>query len=229
MPSTRTPARQARAGREQWPSLGGGIPAQRRALGAQGRNTVRKLLQAGLAEFDARGFHAVRVDDVVRRAQTSHGTFYLYFSNKEDLFKALLRDALREMKIITGEFPVVTRSQAGKAALRGWVQRYCDTHAGYAAVMRALSQAEIVGEEFWGDGLQALFRLTEAITTGMTAACHDDPPKPAELTALACVMMLERVSYLLSTAVRLPREEMAGRISTIIYAAFHSAPAAGRP
>ena len=58
---------------------------------AQGRQTLRNLLEAGLAEFDERGFQAVRVDDIVRRAQISHGTFYLYFSNKEDLFKALLR------------------------------------------------------------------------------------------------------------------------------------------
>src|SRR5579862_4199122 len=74
------------------PSLGGGAPAQDRELRAQGRETVRRLLEAGMVEFEDRGFHGVRVDDVVRRAGISHGTFYLYFSNKEDLFKALLKD-----------------------------------------------------------------------------------------------------------------------------------------
>jgi AcrR family transcriptional regulator len=44
-------------------------------------------VEAALAEFGEHGFQAVRVDDIVRRAQTSHGTFYLYFANKEDLFK----------------------------------------------------------------------------------------------------------------------------------------------
>src|SRR6185437_10932549 len=58
--------------RPRRPSLGGGIPAQGRELGVQGRLTVRRLLDAGLAEFDERGFQAVRVDDVVRRAKTSH-------------------------------------------------------------------------------------------------------------------------------------------------------------
>ena len=96
------------------PSLGGGTPAQERELGRQGRETVRKLLDAGLIEFDERGFQAVRVDDVVRRAKTSHGTFYLYFANKDDLFKTLLRDALNAMEIITGDFPVVTRNEAGR-------------------------------------------------------------------------------------------------------------------
>ena len=37
-------------------------------------------------------------------------------------------------------------------------------------MIRILSQADVVGEEVWGDGLQLLFRLAEAITQGMTAA-----------------------------------------------------------
>src|SRR5215475_2422484 len=233
----------AGAGRPKRPSLGGGRPAQDRELRAQGRQTVRRLLEAGLAEFDEHGFQAVRVDDIVRRAQTSHGTFYLYFANKDDFFKALLRDALHDMGVITDAFPVVTRNDAGRAALREWVQTFCETYAAHAAVIRILSQADLVGEEVWGDGLQLLFRLAEAITQGMTAASpHWQAPTPAgdadaqasggkaagdglaagggqpagdgqatgggggegqaaapaghaELTAVACLMMLERVNY----------------------------------
>src|ERR1035438_669076 len=95
------------------PSLGGGAPAQDRELRAQGRETVRRLLEAGMIEFEDRGFHGVRVDDVARRAGISHGTFYLYFSNKEDLFKALLKDALHDMEIVAGDFPAVTSDDTG--------------------------------------------------------------------------------------------------------------------
>ena len=230
-------ATRASGGHPRRPSLGGGRPAQDRALRAQGRQTVSRLLEAALAEFDERGFQPVRVDDIVRRAQTSHGTFYLYFANKEDIFKALLRDALDDMQTITDEFPVVTRNEAGRSALRRWVHGFCNTYAAHAAVIRALSQAEIVGEEVWGDGLQLLFRLAEAMTLGMTAAprqqaaaaqaaqAADGQPElagHAELTALACLMMLERVNYLLSAEVRLPKEEMVDRITAIMFAAFHA-------
>ena len=224
-PQVRTEGEASRAR----PSLGGGTPAQERELGRQGRQTVRKLLEAGLAEFDERGFQAVRVDDVVRRAKTSHGTFYLYFANKDDLFKTLLRDALHDMEIITGDFPVVTRNEAGREALRSWVRKFFDTYAAHASVIRILSTADVVGEEVYGDGLQLFFRIAEAITQGMTAAgraASDGPggiPEHAELTAVACLMMLERVNYLLSVEVRLPKEEMVDRLSAIIYAAFHSA------
>jgi AcrR family transcriptional regulator len=194
-------------------------------LRAQGRQTVQKLLDAGLTEFDERGFQAVRVDDVVRRAKISHGAFYLYFANKEDLFKALLSDALVDMAALTDEFPVVTRNEAGQAALRRWVDAFCDTYAAHASVIRILSQAEIVGEEVWGDGLQVMFKLSEAITQGMTAAAdaagHETPAGHAELTALALLMMIERINYLLTVEVRLPRDEMVDRLTAIIFAAFH--------
>ncbi|MGH3274914.1 MAG: TetR/AcrR family transcriptional regulator [Streptosporangiaceae bacterium] len=225
MPPPRAPAR------PKPPSLGGGEPAQGRALGRQGQRTVRKLLEAALVEFDERGFQAVRVDDVVRRANTSHGTFYLYFSNKDDLFRTLLRDALDDMQVITDEFPVVTRNESGKAALRHWVHRFCEVYAAHATIIRILSQADPVEEQVYGDGLRMLFRLAEAITQGMTAGASGGRPNDrsaahsehAELTAVACLMMLERVNYLLSAEVRLPREEMEDRVSAIMYAAFHLA------
>jgi AcrR family transcriptional regulator len=212
------------------PSLEGGTPAQERELGRQGRETVRKLLDAAMAEFNDKGFQAVRVDDVVRRAKTSHGTFYLYFANKDDLIKTLLRDALRDVEVITGDFPVVTSNEAGREALRRWVGQFFDTYAAHAPVLRILSSADDVNDEAYGEGLQLFFRVAEAITQGMTAAAaagRDGPdqrgiPEHAELTAVACLMMLERVNYLLSVEVRLPRDEMVDRLSAIIYAAFNT-------
>jgi AcrR family transcriptional regulator len=216
-------------GRSRQPSLGGGAPAQDRELRAQGRQTVQRLLEAGLAEFYERGFQGVRVDDVVRRAKTSHGTFYLYFKNKDDLFKALLRDALHDMEAITDAFPLVSRDEAGRAALRQWVSSFCETYAAHAAVIGILSQAELVGEEVWGDGMQVLYKLAKAMARGMTAT--SDTPSPdgqaglaeqAELTAFALLMMLERVNYLLSEEIPLPKDEMVDRLTAIIFAAFHS-------
>jgi AcrR family transcriptional regulator len=209
------------------PSRDGGVPALQRELGAHGRETVRRLLEAGLVEFEEAGFQAARVEDIVRRAKTSHGTFYLYFANKDDLFRTLLRDALVDMANITDEFPVVTSNDAGRATLRRWVTSFCDTYAVHATVIRLLSQAEIVGESVFSDGLQLFFRLSEVMTQGMTAA-QTSPAgegvtsEHAELTAVACLMMLERINYLMSAEVRLPREEMIDRLSAIIYAAFRS-------
>ena len=203
------------------PSLGGGTPAQDRELRAQGRETVRKLLEAGMIEFEERGFNGVRVDDVVKRAGISHGTFYLYFANKEDLFKALLRDALHDMEVVAGDFPVVTSDDTGVRLLRAWVRKFSAAYAAHGTVLRTLSSANAPGEMF-ADGLQLFFSLTEAMTTGMTAAAaaagrHQEN---AELTAFACLMMLERVNFVMTTEVQLPGDLMADKIADIMFAAF---------
>ena len=50
-----------------------------------------EIIAAALDLFVERGFAATRLDDVAARAGVSKGTLYLYFENKEDLFKAVVR------------------------------------------------------------------------------------------------------------------------------------------
>ena len=52
----------------------------------------QELLAAALGQFVERGFAATRLEDVARRAGVSKGTLYLYFANKEELFKAVVRE-----------------------------------------------------------------------------------------------------------------------------------------
>jgi len=51
-----------------------------------------ELLAAALESFVEHGYAATRLDDIASRAGVSKGTLYLYFANKEDLFKALVRE-----------------------------------------------------------------------------------------------------------------------------------------
>ncbi len=133
-----------------------------------------------MIEFEERGFGGVRVDDVVKRAGISHGTFYLYFANKEDLFKALLRDALHDMEIVAGDFPVVTSDATGLTVLRQWVRKFFQAYAAHATVIRILSSADLVPDEVFSEGLQLFFAIAEAMTTGMTAAAAGGGQAPGD-------------------------------------------------
>jgi len=53
-----------------------------------------EIVTAALEVFAERGFSAARLDDVAARAGISKGTLYLYFPSKEELFKAVVREAL---------------------------------------------------------------------------------------------------------------------------------------
>jgi AcrR family transcriptional regulator len=54
----------------------------------------QEILAAALASFAERGFAATRLDDVARRAGVTKGTLYLYFTNKAELFQAVVAQAL---------------------------------------------------------------------------------------------------------------------------------------
>lgn len=53
-----------------------------------------ELLASAIELFVERGFAATRLEDVARRAGVSKGTLYLYYTNKEDLFKAVVRQSI---------------------------------------------------------------------------------------------------------------------------------------
>lgn len=50
-----------------------------------------QILDAALKVFAERGFAAARLDDIARLAGLSKGTIYLYFPNKEALFREVIR------------------------------------------------------------------------------------------------------------------------------------------
>ncbi|MDX1511530.1 MAG: TetR/AcrR family transcriptional regulator, partial [Nitriliruptorales bacterium] len=135
----------------------GGAPAQERSLRAQGKKTVNKLLDAGIEVFGKRGFHATRVDDIVKAAKTSHGTFYLYFSNKEDLLGSLIAHCSEEMDALLETLGDVTPDAAGRAELREWLSRFAVLYEHYGPVIRAWAEvAETVNPEFAQRGAEML-------------------------------------------------------------------------
>src|ERR1700736_6685639 len=95
----------------------GGAPAKERELRERGQRTLAKLHAAGVEVFQRLGYQAARVDDIVKAAKTSHGTFYLYFSNKEDLFRTLVLDVATEMQTLAKTIGPITPDAAGCAEL----------------------------------------------------------------------------------------------------------------
>jgi AcrR family transcriptional regulator len=51
-----------------------------------------ELVAAALELFVEKGYAGTRLEDVAAQAGVSKGTLYLYFENKEDLFKAVVRE-----------------------------------------------------------------------------------------------------------------------------------------
>jgi AcrR family transcriptional regulator len=64
------------------------LPPSRREQKARRQDAI---LAAAFEVFSRHGYEAARIDDVARHAQIAKGTIYLYFRNKEQLFRAVVR------------------------------------------------------------------------------------------------------------------------------------------
>ena len=84
-----------------------------------------ELIDAAAAVFAERGYDATSVEEVIRRAGLSKGTFYFNFTDKEHLFLAVLQDRIddpaRALMAITanaaGSTPTAGTVSAGLDAL----------------------------------------------------------------------------------------------------------------
>ncbi|SRR2546421_7534462 len=198
-------------------STRGGAPAQERELRAQGKKTMRKLLDAAMAVLEKRGYHAARVDDIVKVARTSHGTFYLYFANKEDLFRALLIDVAEEVTALSETLGPITPDEAGYRELRAWLGRFSDMYLHYGPVIRAWTEAEVEGEDVGRMGEQVLATVATALISRIRDADPSADFDP-QVAALATVAMVERLHYyLLSRQLDVSRDDLLDTLAAVLH------------
>ena len=120
-----------------------------------------EILAAALESFAERGFAATRIEDVAARAGISKGTLYLYFDGKEELFKAVVRQAL---------LPNLARIEALAASFEGpsaaLLERLLLTVAGVAS-SRVGAIPKLVIAEAGNFPDLARFYLDEVVRRGL--------------------------------------------------------------
>lgn len=196
-------------------------PIQGRALRAQGRKTMGRLLDAGMRVFGERGVHAARVDDIVRAARTSHGTFYLYFPNKEALLRALAVECAQELDELHTTLGPVTPDDAGYAELRAFLERFFTTYRHYGPVIRAWMEGQVEDREVSRLGVKAFTDIATALGARMREA--GAPGNAATISSL--MALLERFAYfLVSRRLDFDSEVTLDTVATVVHRGFFSAP-----
>jgi AcrR family transcriptional regulator len=168
-----------------------------RTLRRQGEATRARILDTvpALAEI---GFQAARVDDVVRLAGVSHGTFYLYFSNKEDLFRAAAQQCAEEAAKLAASLGPVAPGDDGLDALREWLAGYIDFYRRHGVVVRAWTENQVTDRSLARLGAASFARIVETLRTAM-AMGSEAPPREVELRATALLALVERYAYIVTS------------------------------
>jgi AcrR family transcriptional regulator len=82
----------ARAAKGRQDAAGGEDATKPLPTTTRGRRSRQALLDAAKVVFARDGFADARITDIADAANAAHGSFYTYFSSKEEIFVALLRE-----------------------------------------------------------------------------------------------------------------------------------------
>ena len=103
------------------------------------------MLTAALELFSERGYHHVSMKAIAKRAEFALGTIYRFFSNKEDLYKALVTE------MVTDDHRILTEVLAGEddtlTVIRSYISAKSDFFADRITSLR-LYFAETRGASF---------------------------------------------------------------------------------
>lgn len=154
----------------------------------RGQKTRDRLLGAGSRVFSERGYHSTRVEDIVVEAKTSHGTFYLYFSSKQELFEVLAGEVVEELSTVADSCPDLSQD----ILVQEWLVRFEVVYEKRHAFLRTWIEAEIVSGEIGRLAEGIVTRFTQALTRRLEETPIGLAPRPA---AVILISMVERLEY----------------------------------
>jgi AcrR family transcriptional regulator len=138
---------------------------------------LRRLLDAAELEFGSRGFHETGITQITQRAGVALGTFYVYFSSKEEVFRALVADMGLVTRHALAEAVKGARDriEAERLGLEAYI-RFVRAHKG---LYRIIMEAQFVAPEAYREYYRAFAaaysqQLEQAAERGEISAGDND-------------------------------------------------------
>ena len=109
---------------------------------ARGARTRAKILVAAQETFGTPGYHRAGVTDITRAAGVAQGTFYTYFTSKEEILRELVMDLGHKLRAHLAAQVIGSgdRLEAEEQGLRAFLQYLAD----HPSLYRVLQEAQSV-------------------------------------------------------------------------------------
>lgn len=156
-----------------------------------GERTRERLMGSAIEVLAERGYHAARVDDIVTSADVSHGTFYLYFSNKDAMVFALAEKCAEELGGLVAQLGEVSPAVAGRREVRAWLADFVALYRTYGVVIRSWVE-QSANRELTRLGVESLASVSDVLIDRL----RETHPNDAELRVSALIAVMERFTYL---------------------------------
>jgi len=186
------------------------------------RETLRRIVDAASEVFADFGFDKATVAEIISRAGIGHGTFWLYFHNKEDLLRFMIQDMTSEFESFEWfredeqEGISVRSLEEVESIIRGVMgifARYSDIHPYIVSVSMESEDFRHALRELEQPFLSILEnKLREHLEKGW---CKDLDPT---ITSLIIVTMIEYTVVLwVNEGLEADRDDLIHNLSVIIY------------
>ncbi len=76
-----------------------------------------EIMDAALDVFLEKGYAATRLEDIAQKAKVTKGTLFIYFTNKEDLFRSLVREGIGQLAAFKDQSHTDLRASAHEIIL----------------------------------------------------------------------------------------------------------------
>ncbi|OMC06039.1 hypothetical protein A5733_18435 [Mycobacterium sp. NS-7484] len=106
--------------------------------------TREHIMAAALEAFGERGYVAVTIDDIVRRAGIGRATFYLHFDSKA----AVLRELRNTRMMVWSQQDAPRGGKSGRPSVRAFFEKVVDFYTAAPELYMALHQARAADPEF---------------------------------------------------------------------------------
>jgi len=162
----------------------------------QAAATRQQLLAAACEVFEERGYQGTSVGAITTRADTAHGTFYLYFKNKEDAFCQVMESVILEELAVTTEAAEgreLSPRQGIEVVIRAFIGFY-GPHIGlWRAVVEGMLQSARI-RELW---LELRRAFIHHIAAGLEEQCRAGIVRPLDplMSAHALGSMVEWFAF----------------------------------
>lgn len=110
------------------------------------KRTRAQLLAAAQRVFERDGYLDARVADIAAEAGVSHGSFYTYFTSKNDVFRAVMQSALDNV-YASGAAPIEDKNLGQRERIDLANRQFIEVYREHTALMALFEQASTIDPE----------------------------------------------------------------------------------
>lgn len=161
------------------PSTAGLSAADRTAnLSKRAVNTVRTLVDAGATQFQLKGYHRTSVDDIVEQAGLARGTFYKYFSEKQDLLVAISIEGTEQAIDHAARLSRIDLTDPDTTELRAWISSFTAFMTRYSGSIGAWTEKTTDNDVVTQLGICGQAAMDSAMVADLITRKRDYPFDP---------------------------------------------------